>query len=29
VALERVVLEREIKLLVPEWTSRKREIGKN
>jgi hypothetical protein len=29
VALERVVLEREIKLLVPEWTYRKREAGKN
>jgi hypothetical protein len=29
VTLERVVLEREIKLLVPEWTYRKREIGKN
>ena len=28
-ALERVVLEREIKLLVPEWTYRKREAGKN
>lgn len=29
VALERVVLEREIKLLVPEWTYRKRGAGKN
>jgi hypothetical protein len=29
VALERIVLEREIKLLVPEWRYRKREAGKN
>jgi hypothetical protein len=28
VALERVVLDREIKLLVPEWTHRKREAAK-
>jgi hypothetical protein len=27
--LERGVLQREIKLLVPEWSYRKREAGKN
>jgi hypothetical protein len=29
VVLERVVLDREIKLLVPEWGYRKREGGHN
>jgi hypothetical protein len=29
VMLERVVLQREIKLLVPEWNYRKREAGKD
>jgi hypothetical protein len=29
VSLERVVIEREIKLLVPEWRYRMREAGRN
>jgi hypothetical protein len=29
VMLERVVLDREIKLLVPEWAHRKREAARN